>query len=366
MQQVESAPLMSISCGLPEGKHRKKMGTAIWLFLWLVKRQTSPDGMVCYGRPLDTRQIAADLEETDRNVRRHFARLAAGTYAEVRQTPAGPIVRILNAKKQFKASPRAAEPRTELSVAEVRLTEVPPARTEMSVDAPRVAAGEGYEATARTEMSAAVRTERSAGPQPRTEMSANGGLADENVRGHNKDRARVVNKTGKQAIDSREPGQKRPETSIIPSVAIPRRDMGHAETLVPVAAGCGALMDLISPERAFFLETLQRLAPGHDEWLPQLVVQRCRERDPAVGWLEMAALLAVARPDGYKVNGNGFWPEAAANLMGGPVYAALAAARRQGWSRMAIEGHTLPRVRRAMGVIEDFLRAVDRPAERTG
>ncbi|MFQ5696339.1 MAG: hypothetical protein ACE5HB_10150, partial [Terriglobia bacterium] len=49
--------------GLFEEKHRRAMGPAVWLFGWLVDRQTSQRdgrGLVLYGQPLRLERIAAE------------------------------------------------------------------------------------------------------------------------------------------------------------------------------------------------------------------------------------------------------------------------------------------------------------------
>jgi hypothetical protein len=366
---TDSGPtLMTISCGLAEGKHRKQMGTAVWLFLWLVKRQTGPDGAVRYGRPLSSAEIAADLEFDDaRNVRRLFARLAVKGYVTLRHTPAGPVVRIANPKKRF----RAATPRTELSAvaggAAGNDRPNTPARTDLSAQTAAEAKIDRLEPPARTELSAGRPGSRINGSgingkePPRTEMT---GQADKNVRGHHKDRARDLKVPSKQPQDvDSSPSELETRQTVPqrPARQPPRREPGRAAQLVPApgltpVAGClgGAIEDTISPARALFESVLEAVAPGHDAKLPNLVRSKARERDPGVSWLDLAALLAIAKPEGYAVRGNGFWPTAVANLMDGPVYAALAGARERGYPRMALEGGRTERMRKALRIVADF------------
>lgn len=366
MQAGADVPLFTVRSDLPTGENRRRMGTAVWLWLWLTNKQTAEDGEVWYGRPLSPAEIARDLEFDDaRNVRRLFARLVAKGYVTLRHTQNGPVVRICHPAKRFRARQAAApSARTELSAqsgadgtvsaASKPMQDVenkpsePPSRTELSAVEP--AAGPG-----RTELSAAG-TEMTApdgvSSGERTEMT---GAADKNVRAHHKDRARVrknLPKQPKESIRTAEPleaGPKRPAEPA-PQPKPPAR----ADGLVPAGAGMADIADWVSPERGFFLEVLAAVAPGHDERLPGLIEARARGRDREVRCVDLAALLAVARPDNYRVEGHGFWPVAVCNLMDGDVYAALRAARRAGYSRWSLEGGRTPRIRKALGVVSDF------------
>lgn len=366
MQAGADVPLFTVRGDLPTGENRRRMGTAVWLWLWLTNKQTAEDGEVWYGRPLSPAEIARDLEFDDaRNVRRLFARLVAKGYVTLRHTSTGPVVRICHPAKRFRARQAAAPLAwTELSaqnggassqgaasdpaqIVEEKPSE-PPSRTELSAVEPAPTEG-------RMELSAPGTEIAGPAAVPGGERTKMTGAADKNVRAHHKDRARVRKDPPKQPKESIrttgtvDDGRKRPAEPA-PQPKPPAR----ADGLVPAGAGLADIADWVSPERGFFLEVLAAVAPGHDERLPALIEARARGRDPQVRCVDLAALLAVARPENYRVEGHGFWPVAVCNLMDGEVYAALRAARRQGYSRWSLEGGRTPRIRKALGVVSDF------------
>lgn len=76
-----------VSNGLLEKKHRDQMGSAIWLFLWLIDKCTSEEqdqdgwrGFVLGGSPITARYIAEQLGESERSVRRHLQKLEEHSY----------------------------------------------------------------------------------------------------------------------------------------------------------------------------------------------------------------------------------------------------------------------------------------------
>lgn len=93
--------------GLFEAKHVMHMGPALWLYGWLVMRQTTehgPIGLVLSGRPITYREIEQETGFNRRTLERWMRRLRRGGYIET--TPAiesgaavGLVVRILKAKK---------------------------------------------------------------------------------------------------------------------------------------------------------------------------------------------------------------------------------------------------------------------------
>ncbi len=91
-------PTFRVSSGLPEKAHRKRMGDAVWLFMWLVNKQTKPDGTVLGGRPIKCFEIGAGLGYHRVTVLRHIRTLEAG-YIAVKRTPYGLVIRILHQKK---------------------------------------------------------------------------------------------------------------------------------------------------------------------------------------------------------------------------------------------------------------------------
>jgi hypothetical protein len=71
--------------GLLDQKHVRKMGSSVWLFLYLLRNQTAlnqvGEGVVNYGHPLPLKQVTADLRGTPaRTLRRWVARLRREGY----------------------------------------------------------------------------------------------------------------------------------------------------------------------------------------------------------------------------------------------------------------------------------------------
>ena len=96
-----------LNCGLRLGlfdaKHYLAVGDAVWLFGWLVGRQTTQrngEGLVLRGKPLSYRDISGDTGFSERSLRRWMAVLVDGGYVHVKHSIYGRmVVRILNAKK---------------------------------------------------------------------------------------------------------------------------------------------------------------------------------------------------------------------------------------------------------------------------
>jgi hypothetical protein len=89
--------------GLWEKKHSDAMGLAVFLFGWLIHRQTTQrngTGLVLRGKPLTYEDISADTGWPVRTLQRWMARLKREGYIEVQYSIYGRmVIRILNAKK---------------------------------------------------------------------------------------------------------------------------------------------------------------------------------------------------------------------------------------------------------------------------
>jgi hypothetical protein len=89
--------------GLWDAKHYDRMGDAVWLFGWLVHRQTTQTngtGLVLRGLPLTYAEISADTGWQERTLQRWMARLRRAGYIEVKHSIySRMVIRILNAKK---------------------------------------------------------------------------------------------------------------------------------------------------------------------------------------------------------------------------------------------------------------------------
>jgi hypothetical protein len=89
--------------GLWDAKHYEKMGDAVWLFGWLVLRQTTErngSGLVLRGKALTYVEITADTGWPRRTLQRWMARLQEGGYVCVKHSAySRMVITILNAKK---------------------------------------------------------------------------------------------------------------------------------------------------------------------------------------------------------------------------------------------------------------------------
>jgi hypothetical protein len=89
--------------GLWEKKHSDAMGESVFLFGWLVLRQTTQrngTGLVLRGKPLTYADITTDTGWPERTLQRWMARLQEAGYIEVSHSIySRMVIRILNAKK---------------------------------------------------------------------------------------------------------------------------------------------------------------------------------------------------------------------------------------------------------------------------
>lgn len=89
--------------GLWEEQHFQGMGPAVWLFGWLIHRQTRERdgvGLVLAGSPLTYRIISQDTGIAERTLKRWMARLARAGYVQVTHAAhKRMIIRIAKAKK---------------------------------------------------------------------------------------------------------------------------------------------------------------------------------------------------------------------------------------------------------------------------
>lgn len=93
-------------CGLRgvlfEARHYARMGSAVWLYGWLVLRQTHQTGEVGWvlgGAPVSYREIEEETGFNRRTLERWMGALRREGYIETNATPGGVVVRITKAKK---------------------------------------------------------------------------------------------------------------------------------------------------------------------------------------------------------------------------------------------------------------------------
>jgi hypothetical protein len=99
--------------GLVDEQHYRRMGDAIWLFLWLVLRQTQTnsegEGVVYYGNPITYEAVERDTGFPERTLRRWLGTLRQEKYIRTAASSRGLSVWILNAKKRNKVEAWSAK-----------------------------------------------------------------------------------------------------------------------------------------------------------------------------------------------------------------------------------------------------------------
>jgi hypothetical protein len=91
-----------------EARHFDRMGSAIWLYGWLVLRQTHESGgfgWVLGGSPITYREVEEETGFNRRTLERWMGALRRERYIETEVTPGGLVVRIAKPKK-FSHPPR--------------------------------------------------------------------------------------------------------------------------------------------------------------------------------------------------------------------------------------------------------------------
>ncbi len=95
-----------------EAQHYERMGAAVWLYGWLVLRQTHQSGSVGWvlgGSPISYREIEEETGFNRRTLERWMNMLRRHGYIETEAAPAGVIVRITKAKKFPQGGRNSAE-----------------------------------------------------------------------------------------------------------------------------------------------------------------------------------------------------------------------------------------------------------------
>lgn len=93
-----------------EARHYQKMGAAVWLYGWLVLRQTHQSGEIGWvlgGAPISYREIEGETGFPRRTLERWMHALRRNGYIETTAASSGVVVRIMKAKK-FAQPPRNA------------------------------------------------------------------------------------------------------------------------------------------------------------------------------------------------------------------------------------------------------------------
>ena len=95
-----------------EARHYQRMGAALWLYGWLVLRQTHQQGSIGWvlgGSPISYREIEEETGFNCRTLERWMHTLRRHGYIETESAPLGVIVRITKAKKFPQTGRKLAE-----------------------------------------------------------------------------------------------------------------------------------------------------------------------------------------------------------------------------------------------------------------
>lgn len=97
--------------GLLEPVHYKKIGSAIWLFLWCVSATTKDIekdgitwGIVLGNKPIKRENLAAKFGVAERTVQRWIEMLETEEYIKITRAPYGMIFTVRNSKKFINSS----------------------------------------------------------------------------------------------------------------------------------------------------------------------------------------------------------------------------------------------------------------------
>ncbi|MFB4164784.1 hypothetical protein ACE1TI_13380 [Alteribacillus sp. JSM 102045] len=92
--------------GLLTPYHKKRIGVALWEFLWCIDRVTSEtgqdgqkSGIVLGGSPISYSDVAKDLGIGKSTVKRNFEKLESENYIHLKRTPYGHIITVNKSKK---------------------------------------------------------------------------------------------------------------------------------------------------------------------------------------------------------------------------------------------------------------------------
>lgn len=108
MSRFFPAMYVGIKMGMISEEHRKRMGDAVWLFMWIVGRQTAQTkagiGVVCYGKPITFSQIEHETGFPIWTLRRWMKALEDEGYIRRKFEPDSSfVVQIMRAKKYPKS-----------------------------------------------------------------------------------------------------------------------------------------------------------------------------------------------------------------------------------------------------------------------
>jgi hypothetical protein len=143
--------------GLFEAQHYERMGAAVWLYGWLILRQTRQEGTLGFvlgGKPVTYREIEEETEFGRKTLERWMRVLRRNGYIETRAVAGGIIVKVTKAKKfscRFGSNRAQSQPpgswdshlRSRSPIIEETPRQIRAYTTVNSTDCGRVAAGIG-------------------------------------------------------------------------------------------------------------------------------------------------------------------------------------------------------------------------------
>jgi hypothetical protein len=103
--------------GILSPHHRKRLGIAIWVFMWCLRRTTVEDngmGRVLGGSRIKTERIARELGVSARSVHTDLERLKTHDYIKIRRVPYGLVITVLKSKRWLKSKRSEESCRSEI------------------------------------------------------------------------------------------------------------------------------------------------------------------------------------------------------------------------------------------------------------
>ena len=97
---------IQVSNGLLKNGHRKRIGEAVWEFMWCIDKITQIDedgsGWVLGGKPIQLKELIDDMGVHATTVSRNLNKLQKEGYLGLMRTPRGIKIKVNKAKKIFK------------------------------------------------------------------------------------------------------------------------------------------------------------------------------------------------------------------------------------------------------------------------
>lgn len=104
-EEIMKGFFIEITNNLLDPKHRKKMGTAVWEFMWCLDKITKIDeeqvGWVYGGKPINLKDISKEIGIAEPNVSKNLNKLEKQGYLELKHTTHGIVIKVWKAQKRF-------------------------------------------------------------------------------------------------------------------------------------------------------------------------------------------------------------------------------------------------------------------------